>query len=406
LYHLEERKMSGKMKYLWVLTILVVLSLVAAQCGAQPGQSVTQPTEPAASAVESVVTEEPNEVIAAEQTSEAEEHQEHDEHEEGEEPAEHEHEPADEHENVEAIELAPVSLGEGEKLTVVATNSIVADLVKNVGGDLIELSFLIPLGSDPHAFQATPADVAKVAEAHVFLANGLGLEEFLNELIQNAGGKVAVVELSNGVAERHMSQVEMEEHAQEHGADEHSGDEHTDEHEGVDPHTWTTPANAIVFVENIERALSTLDPAHAGSYRANAEKYQTELAELDAWVKTQIETIPAENRKLVTDHTVFGYYADRYGLEQVGAVIPSLSTTAEPSARELAELEEVIKKQGVKAIFAGNTVNPSLEQRVAEDTGVKLVSLYTESLGSEGSDVETYVDYIRYNTTAIVEALK
>ena len=171
-------------------------------------------------------------------------------------------------------------------------------------------------------------------------------------------------------------------------------------------HGWTTPANAIIFVHNIEQALSALDPANAETYRANAEAYEAELAELDAWVKAQIETIPAENRQLVTDHAIFGYYADRYGLEQIGAVIPSFSTTAEPSAQDLAKLEDVIKEQGVKAIFIGNTVNPGLAQRVAEDTGIQLVTLYTESLGPEGSGVETYVDYIRYNTQAIIEALK
>ncbi len=360
--------MCDKTKYLWILTILAVLSLVAAQCAAQPGQPAAQPAEK-------------TEV----------EHE--------------EHEQADEREDGETVELAPVALGEGEKLKVIATNTIVADLVKNVGGDLIDLTYMLPIGADAHTYQLTPPDVANVTEAHVFFANGFGLEEYLSELIQNAGGEVAVVSLSSGVEERQMSAKEATEH-EEDKDDEEQGVEDEHGHEGVDPHTWTTPANAAIFVENIEKALSALDPAYLESYKANAEKYQAELEKLDAWVKSQIETIPVENRKLVTDHTVFGYYADRYGLEQVGAVIPSLSTTAEPSAQELAQLEEVIKEQGVKAIFVGNTVNPGLEQRVAEDTGTKLVTLYTESLGPEGSGVETYVDYIRHNTMAIVEALK
>ena len=399
-------------KLLGIFTILTILLLVAAQCGAQPA-------ELAPPAAENVVTEEANEAIAKGQaTEEATEEEEHadEEHKHADEAGE-EHEHKDpEHDADVTTELTPVSLEAGEKLKVIATNSIVADIVSNVGGDLIDLTFLMPLGSDPHSFQATPQDVANVAEAHVFFANGLGLEEFLNELIGNAGGEVAVVSLSTGVEVREMStEEEHEEHEEqsteaipeEHGAEgEHKEQGHEHNQAGVDPHTWTTPANAIIFVHNIEQALSALDPANAETYQANAEAYEAKLAELDAWVKSQIETIPAENRKLVTDHTVFGYYADRYGLEQVGAVIPALSTAAEPSAQELAELEDVITKQGVKAIFVGNTVNPGMEQRVAEDTGIQLVTLYTESLGPEGSGAENYIDYIRFNTMAIVEALK
>lgn len=354
--------MSVKVIYLWGLTLLLIFS-VAAQCGAPAAQPV------------------------------------------GEKAVNEQHQAAGDEYAVETSELAAVSLGQGEKLRVVATNSLVADMVKNVGGDLIDLSYLLPLGSDPHSFQATPQDVAKVTAAHALFANGMGFEEFLGELIKNAGGQTAVVSLSEGVETRQMNEAELA--ADEHGGDEHAAaGEHQHEHAGVDPHTWTTPTNAIVFVENIEKALSTIDPASAAAYKANAEKYKAQLKELDTWVKAQIETIPAQNRKLVTDHTVFGYYADRYGLEQVGAVIPSFSTSAEPSAQELAALEKAIRAQGVKAIFVGNTVNPGLEQRVAEDTGLKLVTLFTESLGPAGSGVETYVDYIRYNTNAIVGALK
>lgn len=391
--------MSLKVKYWWILTLAVVFSMVAAQCGAPPAQ----PAAPAK-------TEEAKSEATTEAKQEYEDH-----------TGEVAPTAGDEHTDVTTSELAAVSLEPGEKLKVMATNSIVANMVKNVGGDLIDLSYLLPVGSDPHSFQATPQDIAQVAAAHVLFANGLGLEEFLSELITNAGGQVALVSLSEGVETRRMGEAEMA--ADEHGGvehapggeyqagkepEEHVGDdgEHAHAHSGTDPHTWTTPANAIVFVQNVEKALSILDPANAATYKANTEQYQGQLKELDGWIKAQIETIPAENRKLVTDHTVFGYYADRYGLEQVGAVIPSLSTAAESSAQELAALEEVIKEQGVKAIFVGNTVNPALEQRVAEDTGLKLVTLFTESLGPEGSGVETYLDYTRYNTNAIVEALK
>ena len=220
--------------------------------------------------------------------------------------------------------------------------------------------------------------------------------EFLDEVLKNAGGEAALVHVSQGVKARGM---ETEEAHEENG-------EEQPHNSNVDPHTWTSPANVVVFVQNIEQALSALDPANAAAYRANAESYEHQLAELDAWVKTQIETIPADNRKLVTDHAVFGYYADRYSLEQVGAVIPAPTTAAEPSAKELANLENAIREYEVKAVFVGNTVNPALSEQVAEDTGTRLLTLYTGSLGPEGSGVESYLDYIRYNTNTIVQGLK
>jgi ABC-type Zn uptake system ZnuABC Zn-binding protein ZnuA len=329
-------------------------------------------------------------------------------------------------------ELAPVTLAEGQKLKVVATTNIIGDLVSNVGSDLIELTSLLPIGSDSHTFSPTPQDVAVVADAHVVFVVGLNLEEFLAELIENAGGEVVVIPLSAGVATRELEEMGGDHHGDEAGEErEHEEEEakgeagemkeeeaHEEEghgheaeaaehqHGGKDPHVWMTPTNAIVMVHSIEATLSALDPANAERYKANAEAYAVQLAELDEWVKTQIATIPAENREIVTDHDSFGYYADRYGLELVGAVIPNFSTNAEPSAQELAELQNAIVEYDVKAIFVGTTISSALAERVAEDTGIQLVSLYTESLGGAGSSAETYLDYIRYNTNAIVEALK
>ena len=302
--------------------------------------------------------------------------------------AEEDHQNQDESEPDQALELSAANLAEGEKLTVVATTNIVGDLVRNVGGDMIELITMLPSGSDPHTFDPAPQDVAAVADAHVVFVNGLHLEEFLEELIENAGGQAPAVALSANVETRNFE--ESAGHAPE----------------GVDPHVWMTPANAVAMVHNIEHALSQLDPANAETYQTNAQVYQAQLEELDAWVKTQIESIPTENRKMVTDHDAFGYYAGRYGLDLVGAVIPAYSTNAEPSAQEMADLQQAIKKFDTKAIFVGTTVNPTLAQRLADDTDIKLVPLYTGSLGQAGSGVESYLDFIRYNTTAIVNALK
>jgi ABC-type Zn uptake system ZnuABC Zn-binding protein ZnuA len=278
----------------------------------------------------------------------------------------------------------------GDRLKVLATTTIVADVVSRVGGDLIDLSVLLPVGTDPHSFDPTPQDISKVSEADLVFVNGAGLEEFLDNLIESAGVQDSVVQVSDGI---------------EFLALESEGDEHDNDQSGVNPHTWTDPNNVIIWTSNIAQALGKIDPENADTYHANAEAYQAELKTLDAWIRDQVESIPLENRKLVTDHNLFGYFADEYGFEQVGALIPGYSTLAEPTAQELAEIEDAIQELDVKAIFVGNTVNPTLAERVSEDTGIQLVFVYTGSLDDSGSDAGTYIDYMRYNTTAFVDAL-
>ncbi|MBN2390623.1 MAG: zinc ABC transporter substrate-binding protein [Anaerolineae bacterium] len=284
----------------------------------------------------------------------------------------------------------------GDKLNVVATTTIVGDVVKQVGGDTVVLTVLLPVGTDPHTFDPSPQDMATVADAGVVFANGAGLEAFLDRLLENAGGDADVIHVSEGI-----TFIETEHHKDEEESD---ADEHA--HEGVDPHTWTDPNNVLQWVDNIEAALVRLDPAHAADYKANAEAYRAQLRDLDAWVREQVGAIPAENRKLVTDHETFAYFAQRYGFEQVGAIVPGYSTAAQPSAQDLAGLEDHIKTYGVKAVFVGSTVNPALAQRVAEDTGVKLISLYTGSLTEPGGEADSYLSYVKYNVGAMVEGLR
>lgn len=288
--------------------------------------------------------------------------------------------------------LEPVSLIGGEKLHVVATTNIVGDVVKKVGGDQIELTILMAIGVDPHTYIPTPADTAAVHEAHLVLANGAGLEQFLEEMLANAGGNAVEVHLSEGIELRALD----EGHGEESG--EHAA-------EGDDPHVWFSVPNVIHWVAVAEQALSSLDPANAQVYQQNAEAYTRELEALDAWIAEQVGTIPPANRRLVTNHPVFGYFADRYGLEQVGEIYP-VSPSAEPSAQDVAALEDAIRKLGVPAVFAESTVNPKLAQQVADDTGVKLVPLYTGSLGGPDSGAETYIELMRYDVRALVEALQ
>ena len=287
----------------------------------------------------------------------------------------------------------------GDVFKVVATTTIVGDVVAQVGGDLIELHVLLPVGTDPHSFDPTPQDIAKVADADIIFANGAGLEEFLDPLIESAGADGKVVHVSDGID---FLMLESDEH--DHDGEELEDEEHT--HEGVDPHTWVDPNNVMLWVKNIEHALSEADPQHAEAYAANAAVYETELKDLDAWIREQIAKIPEENRKLVTDHTLFGYFAEEYGFEQVGALIPGYSTLAEPSAQELAAMEDAIDKLDVQAIFVGNTVNPALAERVAADTGIQLIYVYTGSLSEPGGAAASYLEYMRYNTSAFANALQ
>ena len=287
------------------------------------------------------------------------------------------------------------------KLNVVATTTIVADVVRQVGGDLIDVEILLPEGTDPHSFDPSPQDIALVADADIIFANGAGLEAFIAHLLESAGAKDRVVEVSEGITLLSHPKANHDEDEGEHHDDE---DDHA-EHKG-DPHTWVDPNNVMVWVQNIETALSESDSSNSEKYAENAASYVAELEEIDAWIRAEIAKMPVEKRKIVTDHRLLGYYVEEYGLEQVGAIVEGYSSLAEPSAQELAEIEEVISALGVPAIFVGNTVNSNLAERVAEDTGVQIVYFYTGSLSEADGKAGNYLDYLRYNTRAFVNALK
>ena len=288
------------------------------------------------------------------------------------------------------------------KLKIVATTTIVADVVSQVGGEYIDLDVLLPIGADPHGFDPTPQDIAMVADADVVFANGAGLEEFLEDLIESAGADKRTVHVSSGI-----DLISLNESHDEEMHDEDSHEEETDhEHTGVDPHTWTDPNNVIIWVRNIQDALSEIDPSHTEQYSKNAESYTEALKNLDKWVVEQVLLVPADQRVIVTDHTLYSYFNEEYGFTQIGAIIPGYSSMAEPTAKELATLEDAINDMDVPAVFVGNTVNPSLAERVTEDTGTQLIYLYTGSLSEQDGPASTYLDYIRYNVEAIVENLK
>jgi len=237
--------------------------------------------------------------------------------------------------------------------------------VKQVGGEAIDLEVLLPTGVDPHTFEPTPRDLTILANSDVVFINGAGLELFLERILQSAnGGAAKVVSVSEGISLRQLQKP-------------HAGELQDTDGEGADPHVWFDPQNVILWTLKIETTLSDLDPDKAGYYTDNGDDYRQQLRQLDAWIREQVAEVPVDNRKLVTDHQVFGYFADRYGFEQVGAIVPGFSTASEPSAGDMAALQDTVRQLGVRAVFVGTTANPGMTERLAEDTGIQIVPVFT-----------------------------
>ncbi len=305
----------------------------------------------------------------------------------------------------------------GSPLKVVAAETFLADIAQNVAGERLQVEPLMPIGVDPHGFEPTPPEVARVADSNVLIVNGAGFEEFLDELLQNAGGERLVIEAAAGLVKRSPQEGEAMEHADEEG-DEHAAEsdsahaveaerkEEHHHHDG-DPHFWFDPTLVIKYVENIRVGLSKADPDGAAVYAANADKYIAQLRELDQWIAEHVKQVPQERRLLVTNHESLGYFADRYGFKVVGTIVPNVSPTSSPSAGQLAELVTHIKATGAPAIFLETGTNPQLANQIAKETGIKVeTNLYSHSITEPGGAAPTYIDMMRYNTRAIVEALK
>lgn len=276
---------------------------------------------------------------------------------------------------------------------VLAAETFLADIAQNVAGDRLVVGSLIPAGVDPHTFQPTPQDVARIADSQVLIVNGAGLEEWLQTVLDNAGGQRLTVEAAAGLASRPPDH-------EDHDEDEHG-------HGEGDPHFWLDPNHVVKYVENIRDGLVRADPAGKDVYQRGAETYIEKLRELDAWIVGQVGQIPAERRLLVTNHESFGYFADRYGFRVVGTVLPGVSTGASPSAQQLAALVERLKASGAPAIFLELGANPQLANQLAQETGVKVVTgLYTHTVAGADANAPTYIDMMRYNVGKIVEALK
>ena len=292
-----------------------------------------------------------------------------------------------------AMALCVAACGNGQSedsgVTVVATTSIWGDVAEEIVADDGTVEVLIPRNSDPHDYQPTPRQVASVAVAELVIANGLGLEQGLADVLESSAQDGAnVVELAPDLDPLPF------------GEGEH------DDHEDLDPHVWFDPARAGEAALMIAEALSAIDPTV--DWQRRAEAYRDEMVQLSTEIETILAEVPGSRRKLVTNHDAFGYFADIYGFEVVGVVIPGGSTLADPSSAELVDLVDVIEVEQVPAIFTETSQSDDLARAVAAEVGdeIAIIELYTESLSEPGSDADTLAGMLRENATRIADALR
>lgn len=295
-----------------------------------------------------------------------------------------------------ALLIGAAAAAPAAPLRVLATTPIAADVAAAIAGPDAQVESLLPKDADAHAFQPRPSDAARMARADLILLNGLGMESSLSSLLSSAD-KSKQVTLSEGIQPRRMS-AECPSCAAE-GSHAHEGD--------LDPHVWMNPVNVAHWADRIAETLSARDPAHAENYRARAKDYRQRMDELDRWIRSEIDAIPESKRRLVSDHESYGYFCDRYGFSRDGfSVLPGFSTLAQPSARDLARMEDALRELKVPVIFIGMTSSSSLPERVAQDAGIRVVKLYACTLSAAEGPAPDYPSMMRHNVRAIVEALK
>jgi ABC-type Zn uptake system ZnuABC Zn-binding protein ZnuA len=276
-----------------------------------------------------------------------------------------------------------------QPVKVLVVETFLADITQNIAGDRLIIDTLLPIGVDPHAFQPTPQDVSRIAESQLLIINGAGFETWVVKTLDNAGGQHTVLEAAAGLTSRQPSSNET-----------------LDPQHASDPHFWLDPNNVIKYAENIRDGLTAADPAGKTIYAQNTEKYTHQLTELDQWIKTQVSQIPVEKRLLVTNHESFGYFADRYGFTILGTVIPSTSSEASPSAKQMAAIIDRIKQNSIKVIFLETGANPRLAEQIAQETGAQVITdLYTHSITAAGGEAPSYIEMMKHNVNMLA-ALK
>jgi ABC-type Zn uptake system ZnuABC Zn-binding protein ZnuA len=267
------------------------------------------------------------------------------------------------------------------EMRVVATTTQLADFVRSVAGRRVSVHEILRPSADPHDFEPRPSDAREVARARLVFLSGGDLDQWLDGLIESAGGGARVIRLIDSVR------------TQERGGEK-------------DPHWWEDPRNAVLAVNAIRDALVDADPGGRDRYVRNARAYVAKLHRLDRGIAICMRKVPAAERKLVTTHDALGYFAHRYDVQIIGALIPSLSTQAQPSAKDTERLVQQIRREGVKAIFPETALNPKLERAVSRETGAKVgKALWADALGPKGSSGATYLQAMASNTQVMVDGM-
>jgi len=336
--------------------------------------------------------------------------------------------------------------GEGGEKTVsaIATTTQIADVVREVGGDEVEVTQLLQPNTDPHDYEPRPSDVEAFPSADVIFINGGHLDDWVDELVEDSGSKARIVDLGSRIPtklegaghDHNEGKAEGGDHDHDHGGEkkeegddhghyhggakgekgeghghehgEEKGEGHGHDHGGeeVDSHWWHDPTNVEAATARVAATLGRIDPEAKPVFAANARRYEEDLGSLDRAISACLRQIPPDRRKLVTDHEAFGYFANRYDFEVIGAVIPALTTQAEPSAGDLAELEETIRSEGVQAVFPGSSISSTTSEAIARDTGASAeYELYGDALGPPDSDAGTYIGMMEVNADRIARGL-
>lgn len=289
--------------------------------------------------------------------------------------------------------LVPAPVAAQEKLKVIATFSILGDMVAKVGGDRIAIKTLVAPEGDAHVYQPTPADAAELANAKIIFQNGLKFEGWMERLIQSSGSKGVMITTSKAV--KTIKSKDEGGKPDSHGHD-HGGKQ--------DPHAWQNALNAVVYVTNIRDGLCKADAAGCASYTKNAADYSAEIIKLDGDIKARIAAVPLSQRKVITSHDAFGYFAAAYGVKFLAP--RGISTDAEASAKDVAKLIDQIRKEKVSALFVENVSDPRLIEQIARETKVKAGgTLYSDALSKSGGPASTYLDMMRHNLEMIATAM-
>jgi len=269
-----------------------------------------------------------------------------------------------------------------EKKTLVATASMMADMATNIAGGMVHVECIVPIGGDPHLHEPTPKDAQLVNKADLIIMNGLTFEGWLTELIENSGTKAQTVRVTEG--------IQPIESAEYKGSS--------------DPHAWMDASLGLTYIKNIKNALISLDPDNADIFEFNYGVYKKQLEDLDQYIKTAIQKIPAEKRVLITSHDAFQYYGRAYGI-RLEAILGT-STEAEAQTSDIVRLNKVIRESKVPALFVESTVNPKLLKQLATDNDIRIGGqLYADSIGDKKSPASSYIDMLKHNTNTIVTAL-